>query len=218
MSAKNGLWLPVALLLAPLVAGAATAPATAPAAAPDAAPVDAVWIKHERQFSYMGVTSRYSCDGLESKLKALLRLAGARDDLKVIGSCSNPSSGPSRMSSARMTYWTLALPGSPQATPPAASVKNLGHAAKELKVAEPPVAGVGQWKQVELRADHGLDFQAGDCELIEQFDREALADFTIRNHASSFTCVPHQLTLGGVQMRFETLAPLPKAAAKPVSR
>jgi hypothetical protein len=56
MNTKKGSGLRAALLvLAPLVAGAALAE---PAA--DATPVDAVWVKHERNFTFMGFTSHYS--------------------------------------------------------------------------------------------------------------------------------------------------------------
>ncbi len=187
--------------------------AVADAAAPaDPATVDGVWVRHERIFTYMGMTSHYSCDGLEYKLKWLLKLAGAREDAVVHGSCSDPMGGPSRISSARMTYYTLALPDSPAATQ-AADGRNLGHPAKELKVA-PPAPGTGAWKAVDLRAAaHRNDIQDGDCELVEQFDRDLLQDFTIRNHESHFTCIPHQISLNGIQSRFEVLAPLPKVPA-----
>jgi hypothetical protein len=171
--------------------------------------VDGVWVRHEHNFTYMGMTSHYSCDGLEYKLKWLLKLAGAREDAVVHGSCSDPMGGPSRISSARMTYYTLALPGSPAAA--GSDGKNPGHPAKELKV-EPPVPGTGAWKAVDLRsASNRNDIQDGDCELVEQFDRELLQDFTIRNHESHFTCIPHQISLNGIQSRFEVLAPLPKS-------
>jgi len=215
MNTNKGFWMSgVLLALASFVAlGAAAEPAA------EATPVDAVWVKHERNFTFMGFTSHYSCDGLEYKLKSLLRLSGARDDLKVWSSCSEPRGGPSRIASARMTYWTLVLPGSPQATAPAADTKNLGHAPKELQAAESPVSAVGQWKKVQIRAGRPREFDSGDCELVEQFDREVLADFTLRNHASHYTCIPHQVSLNGIQMDFEVLAPLPKAAApKPISR
>lgn len=193
-------WLAGMLCAVPVVAVAAP-----PA---DAAPVDGVWVRHERLFSYMGVTSHYSCDGLEDKLKSLLRLAGARDDFKVYASCTDPRGGPSRIATARMTYYTLALPGSPQAT---GTTKNLGHAPKELK-AEPPAPGVGVWKSVEVEATNLGDIQPGDCELVEQFDHDVLPDFTTRNHDAHFTCIPHQMTLGGVRLHFEVLAPKPKPA------
>ena len=63
------------------------------------------------------------------------------------------------------------------------------------------------------RAAHRNDIQDGDCELVEQFDRDLLQDFTIRNHESHFTCIPHQISLNGIQSRFEVLAPLPKVPA-----
>jgi hypothetical protein len=202
MRNRVGMGLAASLCALPLVASAA-APAV------DSTPVDGVWVRHDRQFSYIGVTSHYSCDGLEYKLKSLLRLSGARDDLVVHGSCSDPRGGPSQFATARMTYYSLALPGTPQ---PAAGEtgKNLGHPPKDLKV-EPPMAGVGHWKTVDLRATHINDIQEGDCELVEQFDREILADFTTRNHDSHFTCIPHQMSLNGIQSHFEVLAPLPKA-------
>jgi hypothetical protein len=210
MDKRGVLFLAGALCALPhAVAGAA--PPADPAAA--AAAVDGVWVRHERSFTYMGMTSHYSCDGLEYKLKWLLKLSGAREDAVVHGSCSDPMGGPSRISNARMTYFTLALPDSPAATP-AADGKNLGHPAQEFKVA-PPAPGVGAWKSVDLRAaSHRNDIQEGDCELVEQFDRDVLQDFTIRNHESRFTCIPHQVSLNGIQSRFEVLAPLPKAPAQ----
>jgi len=205
MRKRNCRWLAGVLCAMPFAAAVAAPPATAP-------PVDGVWVRHEHNFTYMGMTSHYSCDGLEYKLKWLLKLAGAREDAVVHGSCSDPRGGPSRMSSARMTYYTLALPGATPASD-ADDGKHLGHAAKELKV-EPPVAGVGQWKTVDLSAaSHRNDIQEGDCELVEQFDRELLQDFTVRNHDSHFTCIPHQISLNGIRSRFEVLAPLPKAPA-----
>jgi hypothetical protein len=199
MRNRNRFWLAGVLCAAPWVAGAAP---------PDPSPVDGVWVRHERHFTYMGVTSLYSCDGLEDKLKTLLQLAGAREDLVVRGSCTEPRGGPSRMASAWLTYYALALPGSPQAT---ATHKNLGRAAKELK-AEPPAPGAGQWKSVELKSSNIGPIQDGDCELVEQFDHELLADFTTRNHESRFNCVPHQVSISGIRSRFEVLAPLPKVA------
>ena len=41
--------------------------------------VAGVWVKHDVHFTYMGLTTFYSCDGLENKLKLLLRAAGARE-------------------------------------------------------------------------------------------------------------------------------------------
>ncbi len=187
--------------------------ASAAVTAQDPTPVEGVWVRHERNFVYMGVTSHYSCDGLEGKLKYLLRLAGAREDLSVRSFCSEPHGGPSRMASARLAYYTLVPADSPQASA-VPDGKSSGQAAKPLKV-EPPTPGVGQWKTVELSGSRNRELQPGDCEVVEQFDRELLADFATRNHTSRFSCIPHQESLNGIQSHFEVLAPLPKA---PVSK
>ncbi len=62
------------------------------AAAPAAVPTQpAVWTPKEIQFTYMGFTTHYTCDGLQSTIKEMLLQLGARkDDLKVI---EEPCSG-----------------------------------------------------------------------------------------------------------------------------
>src|SRR5271170_1760556 len=46
-------------------------------------PMPAVWKEQHLSFTYMGRTSRYSCDGLRDKVRALLLDLGARRDLKI---------------------------------------------------------------------------------------------------------------------------------------
>ena len=197
MHKRGGVVLAVILCSLPYAMAGASPPA-------DPVSVDGVWVGHERFFSFMGMTTQYSCDGLEYKLRWLLKLAGAREDAVVHGSCT--LSGPSRVSSARMFYYTLALPGS------AAAEGADGKRAKRSRV-EPPTPGVGAWKVVELgSSSNRADIQGGDCELVEQFDRELLSDFTTRNHESRFSCISPQISLAGIRSRFEVLAPLPKAA------
>ncbi len=63
--------------------------ATAGAAAQPRAPADtgdpmpAVWKEQHVEFSYAGRTSRYSCDGLLEKVRAMLLDLGARRDVKI---------------------------------------------------------------------------------------------------------------------------------------
>ena len=42
-----------------------------------------VWQHHQTTISYYGITTLYTCDGLEDKVRALLLYFGARADLKV---------------------------------------------------------------------------------------------------------------------------------------
>ena len=46
-------------------------------------PVPAVWKEQHLSFTYTGRTSRYSCDGLREKVRALLLDLGARRDLQI---------------------------------------------------------------------------------------------------------------------------------------
>src|SRR5882672_12674666 len=51
--------------------------------APSGTPIAAVWKEQHLEFFYMGRTSRYSCDGLRDKVRAMLLDLGARRDLKI---------------------------------------------------------------------------------------------------------------------------------------
>jgi hypothetical protein len=80
------------------------------------------------------------------------------------------------------------------------------------RAAGPPAApeiAPGSWKAVELRDGTPAWLEAGDCELVEQFDRELLPFFTTRGHTSRMTCVPHRYQPGAISLRFEAFAPLP---------
>jgi hypothetical protein len=181
-----------------ILAFAAALPLAA-AAAPDEVPAAGIWQPHEYTFSYAGFTSHYSCDGIADKLKQLLRAAGAREDLTVRGSCSDPLGGPSRIAVARVSFHTLApaVAGTP---PPAGAA-----------------AAPGAWKVVEFRDREPSWVESGDCELIEQFDRELLPLFATRDRHSRMTCVPHTVQLGAISLRFEVFAPLPKPRSAAVA-
>ncbi len=175
------------------VSGFAAEPEPAPAA-PSEAPLAAVWVPHEVSFVYMGFTSYYSCDGLESKLKLLLKASGARADLRVIASCSNMTGGPSRLSSARLRFSTLAI------EPPPDTKETL-------------LPALSEWRRVVFRDRLPAGLTDGDCELVEQFDRELLPLFTVRDRLSQMNCIPHQVSMAGLRLQFTVLAPVPEPKA-----
>ncbi len=182
--------LSAAACLAAAVLVSRAAAAGAPAAAE--APVAATWQKHETVFTYMGFTSHYSCGGLEDTLTFLLRLAGARSDAKVRAACTSPMGGPQRISTANLTFYTLAPVSSGNAS-----------AAGSQAVS-------GAWKSVKLRAGSPTQIGGGDCELVEQFARDLLPMFTTRNVENRMTCVPREANLFGIDLQFGVLAPLPQ--------
>ena len=61
-----------------------------PAGTEGGAPLAAVWKEQHVKFFYMGRTSRYSCDGLRDKVRAMLLDLGARRDLAITAlGCEN---------------------------------------------------------------------------------------------------------------------------------
>ena len=148
--------------------------------------VDASWQKHDVNFTYMGFTSSYSCDGLEHKIKVLLRLAGARPDGNVRVVCTSAVSEPQRSSMVLLTFHTL--------VPAAAGAK---------------AAAAGVWKDVAWRAGSPRELEAGDCELVDDFARRILPLFTTRNIGNRMTCTPKNVDPTGFDLGFTVLAAAP---------
>lgn len=201
---------------------AAAQQAAGDAASPGGAPEEGVWVRRELNFTYMGFTSYYSCESLADKLRVLLRLAGARDDLVVRArGCAGGASQVDVMPSARLEFYTFAPAASappvaaPAAAPPAPPAKQLGRDAPKLRrraEAGAQEPGVGAWRKVEIdgRGPRRL-VAAGDCELVEQFTRDVLPLFTTRNVDDRTRCTPHQRSAFDVQLSFEAIGPVPSA-------
>ncbi len=196
---------PVLLLagLSGMVAGAVCAQGSAPPppeASANAAPAgDAVWSPRTLQFTYMGFTAHYSCDGLRDKIRMTLLQLGARaSDLKVQPyGCTAAYGRPEHFPGVRAKFFVLQPAGK---TPPDAG---------------PPVQA--QWQNVDLDlSDTGdpLD-HAGQCELVEQIKHSILPLFATRGVDYRQSCIPHQLTPAGTTLRVEVLKPAPKSAATP---
>jgi hypothetical protein len=181
-------------------AAADTPPAGAEGTMPGAAAGH--WQPHTYDFHVMGFTSTYSCDGLEGKLKLLLRLARAREDAKVDALCARGYGVPDKLAQAKVTFSTLQI-GSP--APEAAASASLAAASSEAPGA------AGAWRHVEIAPHRPFELQVGDCELVEQFRDRMLPMFTTRNVQSQITCVPHQESGSNFSLRFDVFAPLPAA-------
>lgn len=185
-----------------LVAGTALAePEAAPGTGSSAEP--GIWQDHQIELAYIGFTSHYSCDGLQSKLELLLRQLGARADAKVSAfGCDRGFGTPSRFPRATMKFATLqpanaesvAAAVTPAATPVAT-----------------PVAGV--WRSVQLAPHRPYTLDDGDCELMEQFRDKVLPLFATRDQQLKLTCVPHQ-DIGPFSLQMQVFALPPERASK----
>lgn len=145
--------------------------------------VDASWQRHELDFTYTGFTSKYSCEGLEQKLKLLLKLAGARPDGDVRVVCTSAIGGPQLNSTVLLKFNTLA------------------------PVAGDKAAITAAWKDISWHAGSPRGLEAGDCELVDDFARRILPLFTTRGVENRMTCTPHDVDPAGFDLAFTVLAP-----------
>jgi hypothetical protein len=169
------------------------------AARADEAGVQAVWTPKKLQFTYMGFTARYSCDGLADKMKRVLLDLGARPDLKLSPSgCSGGFGRPSRFPGVSATVQVLEPLGD---TSPGPDTKVIA----------------AHWKSVVVAPKGDPLNAAGDCELTEQIKQRILPMFTTRNIDYSSNCIPNQLQVGGTRLSGEVLIadPPPAPAAAP---
>lgn len=148
----------------------------------------AVWTPKETQFTYMGFTTKYTCDGLRDTIRdMLLRLGARKDDLKVTETpCAGDPDRPNPFPGVRIKMSVLTTPVPPQLP-----------AGTQIVPA--------QWKTVKLPyRQSGLD-AAGQCELLEQFKKSILPLFTTRNVDLQASCVPHQLSPLGTKLQADVL-------------
>lgn len=168
------------------LAGTASASAADSPEPASGATTTAQWTKKKLDFTYLGFTTHYSCQGLRDEVhQVLLELGARRSDLNVheVG-CTQSIGRPEPAPSVRGTFFVL----------------------------EPAPNSTGQtveaaWQRVDVRLGReGLD-AAGQCELIEQVKQKILPLFSTRNVAFRQDCVPHQLTPNGSSLSVEVLKP-----------
>ena len=183
--------------LAPLVLGTLLSAVPMVASAQDAAL--AAWKRHQVEFTYMGFTTLYTCDGVKGKVRSLLRHLGAREDMKVTtSSCEFQPGDIARMPRVRLDFHAPALRASGD------------------RDAGLPVPA--EWKTIVIKRDQPRQLGIGDCELVEQFRDHVLPAFMTRNVTGHVSCVPHQLSGSRFDLRLQSLVALPspdKPRARP---
>ena len=162
--------------------------AVLPAAAEETRPAEqpAAWTLHEVDLMYMGFTTRYTCSGLKSKVKLLLKHMGAREDIKIRErGCELGFERVADFPRLKIAFYapTIPQPGD----------KDLGE----------PVLGV--WKPVVIKRNSPRGLDMGDCELVETFRDRVIPTFVTRSVKGDVNCIPHQLVGNRVDLRFEVL-------------
>lgn len=139
--------------------------------------VSAKWEAHQIRFRYSGFATEYTCDGIRSKLKQLLRAIGARDDVRIESNCVDS------FSTEKFHRLLLAF-----AVPVPAD---------EIDITEETFPA--KWERVELRYRHPRNLGRGECELIEQFNRQVVSKIGARD-VKKTACFPGRPTLNSVNL------------------
>ena len=160
------------------------------------------WESRKISFTYMGIGTKYSCDGLEDSVRQLLLVAGARkQDLNIRSQgCIHGFGYPEPFPGVEGTFSVLV----PDAGQPAAG------------------AVAAQWTPVDVVRDRGLEafwdsINGGDCQLLEQFKKQILPLFSTRGVNFRSSCFPYTATLGAITLKLQALKPLPSAAPAPAA-
>jgi hypothetical protein len=206
------------LLLAVAGVGLVPAPAAwAQASAADSAQpgevrpatVNAVWAEREFSFTYMGMGTYYSCDGLRNKIEYLLEQVGARKDPKVIVSCFDTGA----VEQLPMARIRVAVPV--EATPERLAELASDQSRRELvgrvqgngaAVDTATAQFPAERRVVEFEGRRGKRIEDSDCELLEQLLKQVLMPLGVRElPGSSLQCTPKQSQFGAVRLKLESL-------------
>jgi len=154
--------------------------------------VAGTWEHRQASFSYYGITSLYSCSGLETNIRQLLLHLGARKDLTVRAyGCPGGYDTPGRNAIVDVDFYSL--------TPSADA-----NAANTVPA---------RWTRVEVSANRPYFIDHGDCELITEMKDILSKNFSLRDLNYRTDCVPHEVTLNDFSVKAEVLKPLPASAA-----
>jgi hypothetical protein len=136
--------------------------------------VSVTWQHRAIKFSYVGDTTAYVCDALESQVRRILVFFGARKDATVRASCPLGPEVPSHQSFVTADFYVP--------TP----------------VDDPAANGIVQahWTALLINAHHPDFIGKGDCELLQAMKDSVLQNFAARDLKYSTSCFPHALTDG----------------------
>jgi hypothetical protein len=154
----------------------------------DAPPTPSIWQEHKGSVSYFGITSIYSCSGIESKVRQVLLLLGARKDMSVNASGCDSHDMPMGHSMTVSIRVFLLAPADGAAAAPGAA---------------PPV--MARWSAVTIDSQHPPFMGEGDCELIDQMHEFITKNFSARNLDYHASCTPHQVSAASFAIRGEFL-------------
>ena len=154
--------------------------------------VAGTWAHRHASFHYDGITSLYSCAGLESNIRALLLHMGARKDLTVRAyGCPGGYNAPGRTAIVDVDFYSLA-PGAD------------ANAANSVQA---------RWTPVTVSANDPNFIRHGDCELIHEMKDILSKNFSLRDLNYRTDCMPYEVNIDDFSIKAEILKPLPATVA-----
>lgn len=176
--------------------------------------VEAFWNDYELDFSFMGISTFYSCEGLRDKVKFILSELGARDDLRVTARGCEIGGGVARFPRARIKV----------ALPMAATTENIAELEKDAdkrelvarvrgeRYVDPGEAAArfpATLETVRISSRDMRRIENGDCELLEQVERSLLPKLNLTPVDSNLSCVPGQARIGEIWLDVRMLKKMP---------
>jgi hypothetical protein len=171
--------------------------------------VEAVWKVQSLNFAYSGYSTIYSCSGLIDKVRHILSSVGARDTLTI------RTWGCMEMESAGRLEITIESPvEATQENMDALTSYSATQAlvarvrSERLDTAEDVQRFPATWKTISMSRDKKLKLGPGDCELVEQLNRDVFPHLSIRVEAERLHCSLAFGNIGQPQLRIAALVPL----------
>lgn len=152
-----------------------------PAAVADA-PVDAVWKPQQVEFTYIGVTTHYTCHGLKTRTAKLMRHLGAKDISVEVGPCFDGTRIQS-MFKVSIDYKTL-VTSPPDNTDTVSAIE----------------------QQIIIDGNDLGRHQTSHCELVERFVKYALPKTNYQVISDDIRCNANRSGLTG-ELRLNALVP-----------
>ncbi len=150
--------------------------------------LEAQWEFYQIRFRYAPITTFYSCDAIEGKLKRLLIILGARDDARVEMKCFG-NDNLKRRREQRIYRILLAF-----AMPVPADRSDL---TREIFPAE--------WQETRVTGNVSRYLDGGDCELVDQFQRFVIPKLPIKKSTKSLHCLPIRRPSNKLRIRMTVL-------------
>jgi hypothetical protein len=153
--------------------------------------VTGVWQHHEDSFDYVGLSSLYTCEGLESQSRQILLYLGARGDVTVRASGCGGVNVPSHNARLDADFYTL--------TPPSKTDGNSDVQA--------------QWSDFHIDSERPHFMSKGDCELIHAMRDFILKNFSARAVEYRANCLPNSVNLDAYSIKGRVLKPVSLAVS-----